>query len=252
MSRNRKKEALRIFEQYEAPISAYFLSEELQISKAAARQLLHRLHKEGLIRRESRGFYILTQATTKDGIMIDAPLQLHGIKIVTKERHGLASVMSSQLLQAAPPSLHRHRINHSLTYSEEWEGRTATITIYHNEGAEINLSATNKPLSFPEFCEFCGWIQGKAPAGTLAAWEIRQLGLNYDIPTLHLDGISSITLHAFKNVWLRMYEHNKDRLRLEAHINIALSLPETLEILKGAMESAQQQVGQKIIAKVEK
>lgn len=247
MSGRRTEQAEMIFRDATRPLSAIDISQELGISKNAARQLLYRMKKEGLIRQEIRGYFVHRQATRRRNKQIIAPLKMHGIKIITKNRHGLASIMSEQLRQRAPYTAHKHRINGALTYSEEWEGRKATITIYKSGGAEINLSATDQPLDLFQFSQFCGWIQALAPAGTLAAWEIRQLGLNYDIHGLQLDGAEAITMQAFRNMWIRMYEHNKDELRLETHINIQVGLPEALDILKAALIEAQEQAKKKEI-----
>ena len=250
----REKQALSIFESSDYPISPLMLSQELGITKGAARILLKRMVDKGLIRRESRGFYVHAQAIERHDVQLSAPLRLHGLKLVTIKGHGLAGVMAQQLLNSAPVNIHKHRINHSITFNEEWEGRKVTFTLHKGnkergtkERIEVNLTSTNSPLDFPSFAMFCGYLQGKIPAATLEAWQISQIGLNFDLLGMQIDGAEAITLQAFKNMWLRLYNHNKDMLRVEAHLNLAVNLSEGIDILKAAMVEAERLIMEKPI-----
>lgn len=87
----------------------------------------------------------------------------------------------------------------------------------HDVGlVEVFLSASNAPLSFPEFESFCFWLDGKfANVIFTEQWMVRQLDINIDFVRKTLDGLTSLSLKAWHNAWARIYQKEKDMIRIE-------------------------------------
>jgi len=228
------------------PWSPKNLAFEIGASYPAVKMALKRMAEEGDVIKLDRGMYISRHTVLVPAnhgkFWTEKPLRLHGIKIVTKQRGPLSSVTLNALRTHHNYTLHRHRINHSITFDEEWRGRKITVTYFEitKEGygyIEVFLRASLNPLSFSEFDAFVGWMEGAFPGININSWAVEQLGINWDTGELRLEGMSALTLRAFKNVWLRLYQKSKDILRVEAHVNVALSLPEALAVLSKALDS---------------
>lgn len=243
------------------PWSPKNLAFEIGASYPAVKMALKRMVEEGdVVKLNGRGLYISRHTVLVPAnhgkFWTEKPLTLHGIKIVTKQRGGLSSVTLDALRTHHNYTLHRHRVNHSVTFDEEWRERKITVTYFERtkEGygyIEVFLRASIKPVTFSEFDAFVGWLEGAFPGININSWVVEQLGINWDTQELRLEGVSALTLRAFKNVWLRMYQKSQDLLRVEAHVNVSLTLPEVLEVLSRALDSIDETLKERVLVVTE-
>jgi len=228
------------------PWSPKNLAFEIGASHAAVKMALKRMTEEGDVINLGRGMYVSKHTALVPAnhgkFWTEKPLMLHGIKIVTKQREALSAVTLNALHTHHNYTLHRHRVNHSVTYDEEWRGRKITVTYFERmkDGhgyIEVFLRASLKPVSYSEFEAFVGYIEGAFPGISPGSWIVEQLGINWDTTELRLEGVSAITLKAFRNVWLRLYQKSKDLMRVEAHVNVSVTLTEALQVLSRALDN---------------
>jgi len=211
------------------------------------RNLLSKMVKEGKVRKVARGLYVHPDAVNVNPKLTMRPLKLHGLKIMTKRREGHTFMTTEEFIKIAPYKPFEHRINHALYYDEVWRERVITVTYHPEHTIIIDLKSSKKPLNFEEFNAFIGWLEGRFPKIPVGWWELVQVGLNWDIIGMYLDGIESITLEVFKQIWFRMYMKSRDMLRIEAHTNIKLGLSEAIEALQGALDSVEKAAYRKIV-----
>lgn len=241
-----KKRLLRLFRNADSPLSAQDVAQELGISKNAARQWIFKLHKEGLIVRETRGFYRDAQAPTLHEVQISAPLQVHGLQISTEIKDlSKYEGIKRTVLSTSPDSPRQHKNNYSTTLKEQWEGRILTLTFFDSvQSIKADLRSSNNPLGIPEFLEFCGYLQGRSSL-PLKAWKVTNIGLNYDYAGLRMDGIKSLNLDVAKNTLFKIYNH-KEVLRVEAHTSPNIPLNEVLHVLQALSDSTEQTIRQQV------
>jgi len=128
-------------------------------------------------------------------------------------------------------------------YSMEFNGRPCTIRVYRNSPTVIAwLKATKNPLDFEEFDKWVyflyGWASGKVVE---TSWKVTEWGWNVDFVNMDMtkSGFKTLTLHAFRNAWFRMYQKKADLLRVEAHITPRdVSLQDALRIFTQMMDIA--------------
>ena len=237
------------------------LAFELNASYPAVKMALKRMVEDGDVINMGKGMYISRHTVLVPAnhakFWTEKPLTLHGIKIVTTEREGLSSVTLSALYNHFNYTGHRHKVNESITFTEEWRGRLLTITFKErtkkdgNGYIEIFLRSSTKPVHFNEFEAFCGFIEGMFPNKSLDVWEAQQFGFNWDTQELRLEGVKAITLRAFKNVWLRLYQKSQDLLRVEAHVNVSLPLSEALSVLGKALDGIDETLKERVLVVTE-
>ena len=242
-----EKKIIEYLERCDEEQNPYMISRNCHINYDYTRHLLSKLSKEERIARPRRGWYLSKNAIFVKPSLPMRPLKLHGLKIITRKRQGLPFVTSSDFIKMASIDIHRHRINHSLTYDEEWRSRLITLTLHESGTLIIDLKSSQNPVNFSEFDAFCGWLEGRFPLIPLEAWTVLQAGLNWDLLGFKLDGMSSITLRILHDMWLRLYQKSADLLRVEAHVNVGISLPEMLNVMQGALENLDAIVEKKVI-----
>jgi len=94
--------------------------------------------------------------------------------------------------------------------------RRLTITL-HKELIEVFINCSNNPLDYNDFARLEGYLWGLFPHIALNDWMVIQFGLNVDYYGFKLDGIKSMKLQLFKNMWFQIYQKEKELIRIEAH-----------------------------------
>lgn len=206
------------------------LAFELHLNHNTIKSYCVRLFNEGKIIKSHRGYYRSVNTIYRfdsENIFYEDIL-LHGIKL--EYRGKLCNyIYTNPFLLGDNLTLHRHRKNHSITLSEEWEERIIRFTSHRN-CIEVWIKSSDKPLDYDVFINFEHYLKGKFPKILDFEWKIRQLDIGTDSPLLHLKGVSEISLRVFKNLWLAIYQ-KYDRVRIEARsIHKELDLPELLKV----------------------
>jgi hypothetical protein len=128
-------------------------------------------------------------------------------------------------------------------YSMEFNGRPVTIRTYLGSPTVLVwLKATKNPLDFEEFDKFAYWLYGWASGKVVeTTWTVTEWGWNVDFLNMDMtkSGFKTLTLHAFRNAWFRMYQKKADLLRIEAHLTPKdASLQDVLRIFTQMMDIA--------------
>lgn len=178
--------------------------------------ILRRLLRRGAIANPKRGYY-----QHPSGLIKVIPFYLHGLKFEcrcykTKGRsyRHMADFVTKRF---AHPTMHKHKVNHSLVTYTEWEGRWITITLHKSvELIEVWCKCGNMPLTPVEFIAFASWLTGAFDIPS-SDWTLKQKGINFDFPNLKIEGgLTELSLEIAQKQILRMYQHDKD-FRLEVH-----------------------------------
>jgi len=187
-----------------------------------------------------RAQYITPGHVVTEHKAIYEPLLLHGIKLEFRYNS-----------KQAPPFLplarqvtfrgHRHPKNRSISDSFEFDGRKITVTEHATAGlVEVFVTAHDNCYNFTEFQRFVAWVQGRYPLIPMGSWEVIMLGLNWDRKDIGLEGLSKVSLQAFDNCWLVIYQKTKEIVRTEAHIVTKIDLADCLQILMEMQHSIEQ------------
>lgn len=204
---------------------------------AKIRTELSRLADRSKIRRIKRG-YFQAKATLEIIAMIESPdTKLHGIKIEVKKIEGI-SVQHSildwlkakhfrDIANKRGTPLKRH------TKQVGWRERWITITVHESGLVEIFLNCSKMPLTYEEFCSFCDFLDGyfKPYCFTRNNAYVIQVGMGKDFEEMHLDGVTCIRLHKFKNDWCSIYENKEGRVRFEHHLKLNITLEDAINIM---------------------
>jgi hypothetical protein len=212
-----------------------YLKDEKRIAKI--RTELNRLADRAKIRRKIRGCF-QAKATLETIAMIETPeTKLHGIKIEVKKMEGISAEHSildwlkskhfRKITNARGTSLKRY------TKEVGWRDRWATITVHESGLVEIFLGCSKLPLSYPEFCSFCDFLDGffEPYYFTKNNAYLIQVGMGKDFEEMHLDGVTCIRLHKFKNDWCSIYENDEGRVRFEHHLKLNITLEDAINIM---------------------
>lgn len=210
-------------------------TDEKRIAKI--RTELKRLADRSQVRRIRRG-YFQAKANLETIAMIESPeTKLHGIKIEVKKiegisaQHNILDWLKSKhfrgVANARGTSLKRY------TKEVGWRERWITITVHESGLVEIFLSCSKLPLSYAEFCSFCDFLDGyfEPYYFTRNNAYVIQLGMGKDFEEMHLDGITCIRLHKFKNDWCSIYENEEGRVRFEHHLKLNITLEDAINIM---------------------
>lgn len=212
----------------------------LKVKSNTVAQACRRLVKDGDLEREHYGLYRTTQMDVVRGIPWKR-LKMHGIKIEFRDKKGVAppflwdaSTMTKTLL--AHYDHHIHPSNKGLTTTKYFEGRKVTITIHSRvKLIEVFIKAkkSEEALTLLEFYGFCSFVQGLFPIIPLDLWRVRQLGWNIDIHPLRLEMVKSVSLQVLKNVWLELYQKEKDLVRVGLHGVYEAPFDKVMGLVKG-------------------
>jgi hypothetical protein len=204
---------------------------------AKIRTGLARLADSSKIRRVSRGSF-QAKANLETIAMIESPeTKLHGIKIEIKRIEGISS--QHNILDWLKAKHFRSIKNANGTslkrFTKElgWKDRWVTITVHESGLVEIFLNCSNLPLTYEEFCSFCNFFDGyfEPYFFTNSNAYVTQLGMGKDFEEMHLDGVTCIRLHKFKNDWCSIYEKEDGRVRFEHHLKLNITLEDAINIM---------------------
>lgn len=186
--------------------------------------------KEKALIQTHKGFYRAPLGPESRKAIIPQEIKAHGIKI--EIRHNAE----------AGPFLHTHArsivgvphpMNGSMTLEKVFEGRKVVITVHPSDLVEVFLNASQNPVTYEEFSRFCSYLEGLlGDIYILGDSRLIQIGLNYDIEGVKLDGVKFLKLQQFRNAWSTVYQKHRDTLRVETHLTTEISLQEAIDILK--------------------
>ena len=211
------------------PISAYTIQQLTKANYSSIRVTLRRMVKAGNIRQNDQGLYVSVEMMIHDNGLIQERLRMHGINL-RAECNSTKSSLSSDAASDVTRGGHRHNRNHSITYNEEWNERTITITHHDNAGVIlVALMSGDNDLEYTDFLAFCSFLQGRFPKILLAQWEVVQLGINWDTDRIQLQGVQKLSLQHYKDLWFNIYRREDNTVRIEAHTTKKMGLAEILE-----------------------
>lgn len=199
---------------------------------------LLRMADRGKIRRIRRGFY-QAKASLETLSIIETPeTLLHGIKIEIKEILGISSD-SNILADWCKGHRFREVKNKAGTSMRRWckavlwRDRWMTVTVHEKGLVEIFMKAGDNPLSFPLFVAWCDWLDGFFQPLMYQRENafVVQVGIGKDFEEVHLDGLTCIRLHKFRNDWASIYEREDGRVRFEHHLKLDIRLDEAINML---------------------
>jgi len=208
------------------------ISKLLGISRNQVKVALHRLYKAGKVKRPHRGFYRATIDKSLVHSLGNPEIKFHGIKIEAKLSKPMDGI-TARIKALGFESKTNGRFCRVLWY----EGRKITITLHCKGLVEIWVRSSDNPLNFEELRALLTFLNGfLEPLGPLANRVLRQIGLNKDYRSLRLDGVTSIPLNDFMNSVARIYQKEKDTLRVEKHIETNIELDEAICMLSRVSE----------------
>lgn len=233
-----KKKIVRLVSQSNRPLGPKEIASKLKINhnstKVYCRQLVG---LELLAQPDGLGTGYVTPAhiAKESGVYLE-PFEVHRLKFEFRynPKEGPPFLpMSSRVTYTT----HRHRINKGLTDDYEFDGRTITVTEHENAGlVEIFCKCSNNPYLLDDFRRYVSWVQGLYPRIPVGQWRLRQIEFNWDRRDIRLEGITSMSMQAFENFWVQIYQ-KKEVVRVEGQLVTDIDLAGALEILIELNES---------------
>ncbi len=217
----------------------------LKIPINSVKVCLHRLEKKRKIFRDSKGFYAAYTDISLLDQLENPPTTLHGIMLECKtimqlQKHIDGIPSCKEYTEDAIKLLNALDFTGSTNYRYNrvvwFEGRRITITIHLKGKIDIHITSTNNPIIYPDFLRILSYLEGflekLAPLQNRKVVQLLQVGVAKDYRQLRLDGIKSVTLHSFTNVWSRIYyKDEKTGTRFEHHITAKMNLDDALKSL---------------------
>lgn len=233
--------------------NAKTLSRHLKINVKKVTVYLNRLHNKGMIQRTGPGFYkaVADMTVLRQHQLSNPPTLLHGILLesdivrkVTKYPQG-GSPKSQNVILKMTKELERWLDANEFVYREDnhsyfryvwWENRRITVTVFETCKLHVYVSSTKHPLSFPEFENMLifldGFLDAIAPFDEPRLIRLKEVGLAKDFKELRLDGVSSVSLKAFRNAFARIYyKDDIQATRVEHHLKLDMPLDDALKSL---------------------
>jgi len=233
--------------------NAKTLSQLLKISKPKINVYLKRLLDKGQILRVAPGFYKATADMTvvRQNQFTNPPTLLHGILLecslirkITKYPQGgspkrkiVIVKMTKELVRWLDANEFVYRDdNHSYFRYVWWENRRITVTVFESCKLHVYISSSKNPLSFPEFENLLifldGFLDAIAPFDDTRLIKLKEIGVAKDFKELRLDGVSSVSLRAFRNAFCRIYyKDDIHATRVEHHLKLDMPLDDALKSL---------------------
>lgn len=233
--------------------NARTLSRILKIDENKMKVYLNRLHNKGLILRPVKGFYkaIADITVLRQQQLTNPPTLLHGImmecsiiKYVTKyppgtppKRKFVTQKFDKFLLNWLKANEFVFRDdNHSwfrYLWYQQWR---ITLTITSNAKLCIYIAASKHPLNLYDFNSILlfldGYLDAIAPFKDRRVTRLKEIALAKDFKELRLDGLKSVSLHAFRNAWTRIYyKDDVEATRFEHHLVLDMPLDDALKSL---------------------
>lgn len=227
---------LRFLQGQEEPQRAKIIATGIGANYGTVRNILRRLLKEGEII-QTKGGYLHPSVYISEIGAVYKELRIHGIKLEHRDQSKSYRIKTSPYLMLhANYTQHKHRMNGAVTLTEIWNNYKVTITIHRKELIEIWLNCNKTGLTIMEFYGFSQWVGGLFPKILQCQWLVKQYGLNVDYPRIQLDGIESLTLTMFEKSLLRIYNKNKEKLRVEFHGNVPITMDQAILLLSNMIQ----------------
>lgn len=220
------------------PLFPKEIAKKLKVKHSTVKVYCRQLLIDGeLIQSDNHDGYLTPAHVIRESGAVYEPFKLHGIKLEHRYNPKVGPPflpMASQVTFRG----HRHPVNKSFTDSWEFEGRMITITEHINTGLiEIFPHADNDQFDFQSFQRFLAWVQGRYPRIPLVKWHMIMMGAAWDRTDFRLEGLTSMTVQAFNNFWIQIYQKTKDMVRVEGHMVTDISIVDAFQILMDVTES---------------
>ncbi len=226
-STNINKKVLRyLVENFPTQFRPKQIAKALNMKQNSVRSAVRRLEEKGEIKKTHHGFYsakITPELIKKLEIQ---QIRMHGLKIEWRSNFDTRSFFIAHKKFTFS--------DYKDTYHFQFEGRRVVLSAHKMGLVEVWLSCDDQAITFIEFTRYVAWLKGLLGDTMFYGGKpkLKQIGINIDLQTLHLDGVKNITLHRFVNAWSRIYQKREDMLRIETHLTLELELGEALNILQ--------------------
>lgn len=192
--------------------SPKMVARELNLNYNTVKNYILQLSKDGYLLRVHKGLYRwgghLTQNQIEKVMAEHIPL-FHAIQYVITGGEGVRMTFPENPFQSLG-------IDHKEPVGWQVEGDTTLCTI----------GSTDNPLTPLEVISFNSWLMGYFDGCKI---EVRNIGVNRDLPNIKLEGIQCFTIQEFDNVLYRVYNKGNS-LRIEHHCSGAVNLLDVLKI----------------------
>lgn len=226
------------------PYNAKTICRCLKIPINSVKVCLHRLEKQRKIFRDCKGFYAAYIDISLLSQLENPPTTLHGImlecKTIMELQKCIDGIPSKEYTDEALRFLYALDFIPTTNFRYYkilmFEGRRITITVHLKGKIDIYINSTKNPLIYPDFLRILSFLEGFlekiAPLQNKKVVQLLEVGVAKDYRQLRLDGVKSVTLHNFTNVWSRIYyKDEKTGTRFEHHLTTRMNLDDALKSL---------------------
>jgi predicted transcriptional regulator len=192
--------------------SPKMVASKLNLNYNTVKNYVIQLSREGYLLRLQRGLYQwggrLTQKQIEKIMAEHIPL-FHAIQYVIKGGEGVRMTFPKNPF-----------LSLGMDYKEpvDWQVEEGTIL--------CTIGSTDNPLTPMEAISFNSWLIGYFDGCEI---EVRNIGINRDLPGIKLEGIQCVTIREFDNVLYRSYNKGNS-LRIEHHYSGSVNLTDVLKI----------------------
>lgn len=208
-----EEEIIRFFRtNWQNCYSPKMVANKLNLNYNTVKNYILRLSRDDYLLRLQKGLYQwggrLTRGQIEKSMAEHIPL-FHAIQYVITGGEGMRMTFPENPFLSLG-------IDHKEPVSWQAEGDTIQCTI----------GSTDNPLTPLEIISFNSWLIGYFDGCKI---EVRNIGINRDLPNIKLEGIQCVTIQEFDNVLYRAYNKGNS-LRIEHHYSGAVNLIDVLKI----------------------
>jgi len=189
------------------------VASRLKLKYNTVRNYCVKLWQDGYLDRIQKGLYRwggrLTQTQVK-GILAEHVPLFHGIQYVITGGEGVRMTLPQNPFKILGMDDTRRSV--------EWQVEEDKIL--------CTVGCTDNCLTPLEIISFDSWLIGLLDGRDV---EVRNIGINRDLPSIKLEGIQCVTIQEFDNVLYRAYNKGNS-LRIEHHYSGSVNLTDVLEI----------------------
>ncbi len=219
-----------------SPLSCKEAAFQSGLGYGYVRRLLPPLAREGKVRQVARGWYTIPAAKSvvelrfeniRLNAIVDAQVHATGAETVTQQRLDRLT-RRSRGFGLNPPDVTR-------TFFRSWP---VTVQRFQNGRRTVQCgSGGGATLSVLDILEFFAWLEGGGggsvpplPDEGPRGWHVSSWELNRDFENLRLDGASGMSMRAFKNVIVKLY-NKPSGLRVEVRHTMTVDLRTAAEFV---------------------
>lgn len=224
-----------LFENNPNDYNAPSIAKATGLKQHTVNMALARLLKRRLVTREVRGFYRYKDTGEKKPVQLaDGDVAFHGIHMRANlsKLEGGSPLLSTSItgVEKAPEWIVE---GNKRVFEASWRKRR--VRIMHAPSAiEVNVTASESPLSIPEFDAYLSFLEGLFyPDFYAYAWEFPSLGVNVDRVGYWIEGCNSVTMQDARGYIARWYNKQGIGVRQEVHMFSNLGLDDVLRFLRG-------------------